>query len=60
MSRADRSLDPSRVPGALLTEHCDCPADLTLAEWRRARAAQAGPPEKRTARLRRALRRRKG
>ena len=30
-----RSIDPSRVAGALLVEQCDIPAELTLGEWRR-------------------------
>ena len=31
----ERHIDPARTAGALLTEHCDIPADMTLAEWRR-------------------------
>lgn len=39
---APRRIDPARTAGALQTEHCDIPVDLTLTEWRReCRAAAA-------------------
>ena len=33
--------------------HCDVPPGMTLAEWRRVRAAEAGTPRRRTLRARR-------
>jgi hypothetical protein len=32
-------LEPVNFPNAILVEACDIPADMTIAEWRRARAA---------------------
>ena len=34
------------APGALLVEHCDVPADMTLCEWRRATSSER-PPRRR-------------
>ena len=36
-----RRIDPSRVAGAMLVEHCDVPDGMTLCEWRRETARQA-------------------
>ena len=33
--------------------HCDVPPGMTLADWRRVRAAEAGTPRRRTLRARR-------
>ncbi len=33
-------IDARRAQGALLIEHCDIPADMTLTEWRRKAAAR--------------------
>ena len=30
-----------RATGAMMVEHCDVPQDMTLCEWRRAKAASA-------------------
>ena len=30
------------APGAMQVEHCDVPEDMTLCEWRRAKAAAQG------------------
>jgi hypothetical protein len=56
----ERRIEPARVTGALMTEHCDVPAGMTLADWRRetarerrAERAAAGRPGP----LRRLLRR---
>ena len=60
---ADRPvrIDAARASGAMLVEHCDVPAGMTLVEWRRAsraeaRGARSGAPGV-AARLRRGLRR---
>ena len=39
MTENPRRLDARLAPGALLIEHCDVPADMTLGEWRRSCAA---------------------
>lgn len=36
----DRHIDPSRVPGAFMIEHCDIPVGMTLCEWRRESSAR--------------------
>ncbi len=38
-----RRIDVTRAHGALLIEHCDIPADMTLCEYRRQRAAEQAP-----------------
>ncbi len=40
MTENPRRLNARSAPGALLIEHCDVPADMTLGEWRRACAAE--------------------
>jgi hypothetical protein len=61
MTTAGR-FDPSRATGALQVEHCDIPAEMTLADWRRecARSAAATRGDRRRTavgrRVRRALR----
>jgi hypothetical protein len=53
-----RQIDPSRVTGALQTEHCDIPEGMTLAEWRRLeRAERAAASKRRGGPVRRGLRR---
>jgi hypothetical protein len=53
------NFDPITAVGALQVEHCDIPMDMTVTEWRAARAASRraadGDPG-RGRRLRRALR----
>jgi hypothetical protein len=46
-------IDPARAAGALLYEHVDIPADVTIAAWRRARreAAERDRPRARRGRL---------
>jgi hypothetical protein len=36
-----RRLDAKRATGAMQTEHCDVPGEMTLADWRRERAKRA-------------------
>ena len=43
-----RRIDPSRVEGAMLIEHCDVPADMTLCEWRRQQAAARAASRRRS------------
>jgi hypothetical protein len=54
-------VDAPRATGAMLVEHCDVPAGMTLAEWRRASRAEASGSRAEApgvrARLRRGLRR---
>jgi hypothetical protein len=56
-----RRIDPSRVTGALQTEHCDIPDGMTLAEWRRLerteRAERAAAAKRQGGPVRRGLRR---
>ena len=40
MTQNPRRLDAITAPGALLIEHCDVPAEMTLGEWRRHCAAE--------------------
>ena len=35
MTENPRRLNASLAPGALQTEHCDIPGEMTLGEWRR-------------------------
>ena len=42
-----RRIDPTAASGALLIEHCDIPADMTLGEWRRQCAEDARRPGRR-------------
>ena len=54
-----RRIDPSRVTGALMTEHCDIPDGMTLLEYRRALCAerQAAAAKAQAGPVRRGLRR---
>ena len=56
-----RRIDPSRVTGALMTEHCDIPDGMTLLEWRRLecadRAQRAAAAKAEGSAVRRGLRR---
>ena len=63
MSTATQTrFDASQASGALLVEHCDIPAGMTIGEWRSVRAAErrASDEAARAAhgRIRRALLRR--
>ena len=57
-----QQFDATQASGALLVEHCDIPAEMTIGEWRAVRAAErraaADACEAGRGRLRRALRRR--
>ena len=61
-SATSSRFDASQATGAMLVEHCDIPAGMTIAEWRTVRAAEHRA-EREACRgdrglLRRALRRR--
>ena len=54
--------DASRAVGAMLVEHCDIPAEMTIGEWRKAAAVERRAARDQQSglggRLRRVLRRR--
>lgn len=52
-----RRIDPSRVAGALMTEHCDIPEGMTVREWRRTEHAQRRAAKTQAGPVRRGLRR---
>ena len=40
-------IDARRAPGAMQIEHCDIPADMTLCDWRRMKAAEQAAQRRR-------------